>query len=90
MEKKTINAKLLGNYVRIDNEMTWPSPDTRDANNDGDSLEWHFRYGTPSKELCLRAASYLAAYNQLIYSTQKHRNYICSAIRYALLRAEPK
>lgn len=81
---KKYNAKKYGNYIRIDNEMTWPAPDTLDANEFEDGLEWHLRYGTPTKELCMRAASYLAAYNVLILSSQKTRNYICSAIRQAI------
>jgi len=67
-------------HVRLDNGTTWPKPDLEDAN-ESECLEWRLRYDVPSREDLLMAASYLAAYNSLIYTTQKNRNYVCGAIK---------
>lgn len=57
--------------------MTWPLPE-RDED---DSVEWRLRYGTPTKEDLLVAASYMHAYTALIFKTQKARNDICTKIK---------
>lgn len=70
--------KRFGRFVRIDNDMTWPRPDIKEHN---DSLEYILRYKNPTKEDLLVAASVIAAYKALIYSTQKHRNYVCKILK---------
>lgn len=74
-------------HVRIGSDMTWPG---FDDNPEGDSLEWTLRYGDPTRGQILSAASYVAAYQVLVMSTQKHRNYICSELRRIALRRKPK
>jgi len=75
--KQTVKVEFFGSHVRIADDVTWPSPDPGHA----ETLEWHLRYGTPSKEQCLTAASYLSAYTHMIFLTQEKRNYICAAIQ---------
>jgi hypothetical protein len=72
--------KYYKKYIRLENETVWPKPDLEDENN-FECLEWRLRYSLPSREDLLMAASYLAAYNSLIYTTQKNRNYVCGAIK---------
>ena len=81
-------SKRFGKYIRIDHEMTWPAPDLDDAN-EHECLEWRLRYGKPLREDLLMAASFIAAYNSLVYSTHKKRNYICSAIKFAMNKRGP-
>lgn len=71
------SARLWGRFARI-NDTTWPVPAT--DTDDGDT-EWRLRYSTPTREDLLFAASVMAAYGSMIYSTQRKRNYISSVIQ---------
>jgi hypothetical protein len=63
-------------YLRFDG-MTWPNPtDPRD-------VQWRLRYGTPTREDILAAASFMHAYAHLIDLPQRERNQRVSAIRAA-------
>ena len=62
-----MNSKRYGNFVRFD-EMTWPLIPT--------DLEWVLRYGVPTKENLLMAASILNAYRASLHLSQKRRNQI--------------
>lgn len=55
--------------------MTWPNPE------DPLQVEWTLRYGNPTKHHLNVAASYIAAYKQLMFDTQRVRNRKVSAIR---------
>lgn len=58
-------------------EMAWPAPDAAMS-----QLEWTFRYGNPTVNDKMAAASVIAAYSALIMrKSQKQRNAICSEIR---------
>lgn len=62
-----MKSKRFGSYVKFD-EMVWPLP--------GPDLEWALRYGNPTREQILHAASILEAYQQTITDTQKKRNFV--------------
>ena len=62
-------------YQKID-DMTWPVPCRK-----MDNLEWQLRYGLPSMEDRLAAASLIAAYKQMIFDPQAKRRMIVSALR---------
>jgi hypothetical protein len=49
-------------YVRLPDDTIWPHPD------DPAQVEWRLRYGTPERSDLLQAASYIAAYRELIRS----------------------
>lgn len=54
-------------YLHFDG-MAWPDPaDPRE-------VEWTLRYGTPTREQVLVAASFIAAYKQLVADPQRARN----------------
>lgn len=61
-------------WVRFDG-MTWPNP------LDPNEVESVLRYGTPTREQILTAASFMAAYRALVYETQEKRNQKCRKIR---------
>lgn len=66
--------------MRIDsfyNGTVWPVPDS----SKDPGLEWTLRYGTPTKEDLLMAASVVAAYCALIRQPQKLRNITCQNIK---------
>jgi hypothetical protein len=72
-------------YVRIGkgrNGMTWPHPD------DPNEIEWQLRYGDAAS-VRLVAASYIAAYRQLIDMPQRERNERVSQIRAAASPSVP-
>lgn len=48
-------------------DMTWPNPD------DPAAVAWYLRYGTPTREHLLWAASVIGAYRQLIEVDQRTR-----------------
>ena len=66
---------MTGRYVRFDG-MTWPRTDT--------DVGWQLRYGKPSQETLLVAASMVEAYKHLIDMPQRRRNRRVSQIRAAL------
>lgn len=53
--------------------MTWPMPFTE--------LEWTLRYGTPTRGQLLRAASILAAYDEIVRSPERKRRYVVRNLR---------
>mgnify|MGYP003577776373 CR=1 FL=1 len=64
---------------KIFDGMTWPFPCER-----LNEVEWRLRYGEPTQQDRMLAASVMSAYTALIYKTQKERNHIAS-----MLKAEP-
>lgn len=70
--------KRYGRWARFD-EMTWPLPEVEE-----DGVEWRLRYGTPTREDLLVAASYMHAYSSLVCSTQKERNKVVACLRFLL------
>jgi hypothetical protein len=68
-------------YVAFDG-MTWPNPA------DPLEVEWSLRYGAPSREQMLVAASVVAAYRQLVEDPQRIRNGKVATLRQALAAAE--
>lgn len=69
-------------YVRVEGT-TWPHPD------DPNSVEWVLRYGNPSREDLLRAASFIHAYRHLISMTQRERNHRIQTLRLAAPLGQP-
>lgn len=66
-------------YVRLDDGTTWPHPD------DPAEVEWGLRYGGPRpRDEQLAAASYIAAYSELIRLPARKRDARIRAIRLAL------
>lgn len=68
-------------YVAFDG-MTWPNPA------DPLEVEWSLRYGAPSREQMLVAASVVAAYRQLVEDPQRIRSGKVATLRQALAAAE--
>lgn len=70
-------SKKYGKYVRFEEpmkEMTWPLPDQ--------DLNWVLRYGNPTREQLLHAASILSAYYHAVtIYTQKKRNYVFGELK---------
>jgi hypothetical protein len=54
--------------------MAWPNP------RDPLEIEWKLRYGQPSREDLLAAASFVAAYKSLVGHSQQRRNAIVAAL----------
>jgi hypothetical protein len=50
---------MVNSYIRRDDGTVWPDPD------DPGEVSWRLRYGTPSKEDLLWAASVVSAYREL-------------------------
>jgi hypothetical protein len=61
-------------YLHLDG-MAWPNPE------DPQQVEWTLRYGNPTREDLNVAASYIAAYKQLVFDAQRVRNRKVSGIR---------
>jgi hypothetical protein len=79
-----MKAKHIGdNIVNFDDGTAWPLPENDEGDRYHDRVAWRLRYGQPSKSDLLVAADVMAAYEALIYQTQKRRNEIASAIRAA-------
>lgn len=62
-------------HIRIDDEMTWPLPN-------GD-LEWRLRYGKPTRQDILVAASIIHSYGSLVKHPIKRRDYIVRHLKEA-------
>jgi hypothetical protein len=60
-----------------DSIMAWPNPA------DPGEVEWRLRYGTPTREDLLWAASTIAAYRHLVDMPQRMRNRRVGQIREA-------
>ena len=65
-----------GSYLRFD-EMTWPNPD------DPGEVEYALRYGSLKRSHELVAASFIAAYRQLVNLPRRERDERVAAIRAA-------
>lgn len=63
---------------------TWPMPE----HDEDDSLEWKLRYGTPTKQDLLVAASYLNAYGCLVRATDKKRAEVVRNLKAALTQSQ--
>ena len=57
----------MSSYLRLDDGTTWPDPA------DPDGVQWHLRYGEPTREHLLFAASVLAAYSELGFARRGSR-----------------
>lgn len=69
-------AVVGGDFVHI-GDMVWPNP------YDPNAVQWRLRYGEPTRSDLLVAASYVAAYRQLIDLPIRVRNRRVAAIRAA-------
>jgi hypothetical protein len=78
MAKRKTFGKRYGRYVRWEG-MTWPLH----VEQGDDSVQWRLRYGTPSREDILFAASVMSAYASLIIATEAHRREVVAEIRAA-------
>jgi hypothetical protein len=61
---------------RTFDEMTWPCPGDR-----LNRLQWVLRYGTPTKEDLLLAASVLSAYHQMVWDPLAKRQKVIAELR---------
>ncbi len=62
-------------------DMAWPHPD------DPLEVEWSLRYGSPSREQMMVAASIVAAYRQLVADPVRRRNETIAGLRRAVREA---
>lgn len=67
----------MKSYHVLSNDTTWPSPV---ASND---IEWQLRYGQPTREQILVAASMLSAFRYLTELPQRERNEVIRDLRAA-------
>lgn len=67
--------RLTGRYAVFDG-MTWPNPDT--------AVAWTLKYGVPSREDLLFAASIIDAYQTLVTMPVKRRRGIIARLREAM------
>lgn len=68
---------LVEDWSDPSRHMTFPHPE------DPARVEWSLRYGTPTREQALVAASYVAAYKQLVGDTARSRDRKVAGIRRA-------
>jgi hypothetical protein len=72
-------VKRVGNNVILDNDTVWPLVEKDDEKG---GLEWRLRYGNPSREDMLKAASIVSAYDNLInFFTQKRQREILGQLK---------
>lgn len=71
-----MKVQKYGRYVRI-NDTTWPYHIEKDE----DSVQWRLRYGNPTREDLLFAASVMSAYQAIIELPISKRAVIMKAIR---------
>ena len=64
-------------YLHFDG-MAWPNPE------DPRSVEWRLRYGRPSRDDLMVAASFIGAYKQLVADPVRERNAKVAGIRRAM------
>lgn len=69
-------------YLSFDG-MCWPNPD------DPREVEWRLRYGQPTRQDLLCAASFIGAYQQLVNDPQRVRNSKVTRIRVARDAEQP-
>jgi len=70
-------------YIAFDG-MSWPNP------TDPLDVEWSMRYGNPSREQMLVAASFVAAYRHLVEDSAVRRNEKITALRTAIAAEQPE
>jgi len=63
-------------FEKLPDDTLWPTADTGD-------LEWVLRYGHSTERVRYVAASYVAAYRELLGATSKRRAYVVREIRKA-------
>ncbi len=66
-------------YAHFDG-MAWPLPDC--------DVEWFLRYGEPTRQQMLHAASIVAAYNELIGCPETKRRKVIRQVRAAVSARE--
>jgi len=74
-EETTVSETAKNSYLHFDG-MAWPNPD------DPALIEWQLRYGSPA-EVRMVAASFVAAYKQLVADPVRRRNGKVAGIRAA-------
>ena len=74
-EETTVSEAAKNSYLHFDG-MAWPNPD------DPALIEWRLRYGSPD-EVRMVAASFVAAYKQLVADPVRRRNGKVAGIRAA-------
>lgn len=71
---------MSASHVQVGDDSVWP----RAGGDRMESLEWALRYGEPSRQDMLLAASVLAAYRQMVLvDTEKRRVEVVRALRAA-------
>jgi len=75
-EIRKIKFRIFPRHVSW-NGMVWP----RYLEHEDDSVQWRLRYGIPSKEDLLYAASVMAAYTALVDSTDKKRREVVRILK---------
>lgn len=78
MKKKDPDLRVLPCGVALFGETGWPHPGQR-----MEELNRTLRYGTPSKEQLLEAASIVSSYSALIYKTEADRRVIVRMLKRA-------
>ena len=63
-------------YTHVADGMTWPQPGEAMG-----EVEWRMRYNKPSREDILYAASVMSAYRQMVWDTQRKRNFVCATLQ---------
>lgn len=71
-----VTASPNGMWARF-GDMVWPCPVEKIMD-----IEWRLRYGEPTEEDLLCAASVISAYAAMIWKTQAERNRIIKNIRH--------
>ena len=74
-EETDVSEAAKNSYLHFDG-MSWPNPD------DPALVEWRLRYGSPD-EVRMVAASFVAAYKQLVEDPVRRRNEKVAGIRAA-------
>lgn len=74
---RALSDSQESSFVHFDG-MTWPNP------MDPTEIEWRLRYGHPTREDILMAATFMAAYKELVFNTQERRNAKVRGIRKAM------
>ena len=64
-----------GSWLRLPDGTTWPNPA------DPNEVEWRLRYGNPTREDILAAASVMNAYGHLVFAPERRRREVVRMIR---------
>ena len=79
-DRPAIIPSRAASFRRFDG-MVWPNP------NDPNEVQWRLRYGKPTREDILFAASVMSAYSQLVADPQRRRNEKVRGLREAMCDA---